>query len=428
MGIDICLHGKVRGRGSKKKQGETIRAWLESCDMLHGTDDPFQHDGEDGEIVVGGLAYPACEPVSFRVTDSRVVAEARTNTAGPGYHQHVCELFKAMGKECGVEWLPEAMQPSGGDETRYFHRGDRDALDRSMLDWLQMLCKAMLKDLPMDATGLGLCMPISPTFTSDELAVTPMGPRNRAWFEAVAKDPRNGLDFWAWWDAGFTPRVRANLARLLMWSDLCWRPPASEQEEALHRTIHDSLESAYREDDSLDLPYREWAELIGFGAIEDVSEVLQVEIEHGAKSAKGPLIGYRRRPVIHRVGPASITLPGTFATTVEEEHDAWIAFDDSRVVRLSLGGIDVSPRDAVAMHRYDPGLKPLPGVTTTKECRRAGIGKLLDEDDSDDVDALQGMVAVTGVVALTTMTWPAGTENRWARDAWESLSITANAD
>src|SRR5437588_261736 len=82
------------------------------------------------------------------------------------------------------------------------HGGDAVAVQEAMLHWLGSMGQVVLENLQKDRTGFMVAMPLGHHYPYHGPVVTPLGPRDKAWFEALANDPWRGSDFFAWWEPG----------------------------------------------------------------------------------------------------------------------------------------------------------------------------------------------------------------------------------
>ncbi len=76
-----------------------------------------------------------------------------------------------------------------------------------------------------------------------------------------------------------------------MWTDVRWRPPLAEAETDLLVTISRLLDTAYQMDPTLEYPWREWHEILGYLGSDSP---LAAEIaRRAAQTPDGSKIGYR---------------------------------------------------------------------------------------------------------------------------------------
>jgi len=144
----------------------------------------------------------AAEEVELTLIDPKhLVVSANTPTVGPGYHVFLTSMLQDWAHDFHASWeQPDESSDDYADETDYFFTGDEKGLIDNMADWLQAVGNNFFEEpLQPDDRGIVLCMPVDPQFESDELALTPLGPRNRDWLHEAAQEGSNGKDFFAWW-------------------------------------------------------------------------------------------------------------------------------------------------------------------------------------------------------------------------------------
>ena len=122
-------------------------------------------------------------------------------------------------------------------------------------------------------------------------------------------------------------------------------PPLSDDEGELTDEIAADLEMAYSLDPTGDLPWREWAELLGIieadrdgRTVQGIEPEVKAEVFRlAAASSASPALGYRRLPVRVSVGGGwSIEIPGVFAEGVSEDGRTWYGWDHHRRVVAQL--------------------------------------------------------------------------------------------
>src|SRR5438105_3838062 len=82
--------------------------------------------------------HPEAYPAVFTVAeDGRMMVEAETMPAGPGYHADLCDLLKEFVVDEGLVWDEPDAQIGTEDPTGYFQTGDFGKLEDSMIQCLR---------------------------------------------------------------------------------------------------------------------------------------------------------------------------------------------------------------------------------------------------------------------------------------------------
>jgi hypothetical protein len=377
----------------------------------------------DGKPALGFHLHPTAESVDIiGVGRGRVLASAKTSTTGPGYHLYVCDLLRRLGRALEVTWDPPCADDGSGDETGYFHSGDRSGVEREMLKWLQAMARMTLSGRA-DEDGVGTwCLPIGHRYKSDGAVLTATGPRDTAWLEMTAEDPRRGIDFFSWWDEGTGAPYHLGRALCEMWMQVRWRPPLIDAETDLLNSIANELEAAHRLDPALDYPWPEWHEVLRYL---ETDSLLAAEVaRRAAQQPNGPSIGYRRRNVaVELTGGWSIEVPGSLAECWDED-GTWQAWDSARSVSVSLlsstaNGNSPSAKEALSQ-------APLPAEGEPLEYRGADvIGRAVLEHGTKEGPSewlLTAASAVAGRLALLTICYEDPADRPWAINTWQSLA------
>ncbi len=344
----------------------------------------------------------------------------------------MCDLLTRIGDELGVTWQPP--DPATGEEDAggYFVRRDVSALEDEFLEWLQQIARIVLDRLSGDYKSLMISMPIGHTYPHVATLATPMGPRGRDWLEAVADDPRRGVDIFPWWTTGIDAPFFLGRALTRMWRDVRWRVPLDEVEGRLLMEVHLDLAHAYSLDPSLDYPWREWAELIDyvqdyFGYLEmhdaDIEDEVRARGEALYRPGSPPLIGYRRQAVrVILTDGWSIEIPGEMAEAWDDE-GLWSAQDGARAVHFKsfeltrsdgekptaaeiLEGLTLPDGEPV-----EPGDGPIPG--------RAVI--FASEEEGEVGWRLTGHAGVDGGLSVCHVLFRDPDDRDWAIATWRSL-------
>ena len=432
MSLGISVRGALpMGKGGEGLAGE-IAAWLSRrcADTLESAVSAWEEEGVAG---LSAELHPCAEPVTIEL-DGEVRVSANTSSAGPGYHQYVCELIDQLGQRFDVAWAADAGEDP--DETGYFIHRDRAKLEARMLRWLAAVGQslAMHED---DGDSIAVSMSMDHQFDAGAAIVTPLGPRARDWkgwgnggevWEADAA--REAAGFFAWWDEGETARTRLNRALARMWAQVRWVEPRSEAEARVFGMTLRDLDAAWETDPQLDYPWREWLELCELTAEEAPAMPL---LRDRAATTLGPLIGYRRRPVrVLLPGAWNIRIPGTFSETYEEE-GGFLAWDERRNLRVSSFSMrccdddghehELPSPDEMLNDDADAELPPAIEELERWEVEGlVGVGKLFrDEDEGAAYWVLMGKVAGEGRLALCTVCYESESDRAWAEETLRSL-------
>lgn len=324
--------------------------------------------------------HPAAPPVRIAVLpDGDLEVKAVTSTVGPGYHADVLARLAPILDELEYAWASDEEEP-------------RAAMQRWLAD-----------ELARGARRIGMPERV---FHIDAAVQTPMGPRDRAWVDAVIADPERGADAFAWVTAGPGQRERSR-ALLAMWHEVPWREPLDDAERAVMERVDADLEAARAA--GLDVPWPEWVELrMHLGA--------ELDAELRAQAGdREPAIGYRRHPMeVELSGGWTIELGGAFVGHWEDDDARWWATDGDRVVEFSsltaAGEHDSAKLLAVAPEHH-------PVIERLEEAGRCGRAEAYDDGDVRVVHGL--MAAAPNVGIMTCKGSPA--DEAWALATWRSL-------
>lgn len=314
--------------------------------------------------------------------DAELVLRAETAPLGPGYHADVIAKLDPLLDELDFVWSEPV---------------DDRAVPRAMCEWLA-------GELRGGGT-LRLGVPEQRRFRIDAPVLTPLGPRDRAWCDAVLADPLHAKDAFAWWERG---PGRAERARALvsMWLEVPWREPLDRDERELMQQVDDDLRAARNADPTLDLPWAAWRELLAHLGIDDED----VTAKAGTQSTT---IGYRRHDLdVELSGGWSVCLPGAMVGHWEDDGGSYWATDGDRVVEFTSltaeGETDSERLLAVAPEKHAV-------IARYAEGAQRGRAEAFDDDN---VHVVVGLMTCAPHVGILTCK---GGDESWALATWRSL-------
>ena len=129
--------------------------------------------GHEGKPALFLKLHPAAEPVEVAVTGKGRWSFRRRLRPGPGYHAYLCDLLKRPGKSLRVTWDPP--EEEGDEGTRYFHAGDRAALEGEMLEWLGDIAATVQENVGRGGGWYSVSMPLGHHYETGGQVVTPLG-------------------------------------------------------------------------------------------------------------------------------------------------------------------------------------------------------------------------------------------------------------
>ncbi len=405
---------ETRSTGSLRAEGSldgvdaaALRARLE---QLAGDPAPIV-TAHDGALYLE--LHPGIEPARIVAQGRGVSFEARTAGAGPGYHAHLVSLLDAL----PVRW--ERVEDASG----YYADRTRARLEDYCLDWLGATAAQVLELLDDGATKLGLGLPEGHRYRHDEPVATILGPRSEAWLRAVRADASAGVDAFVWWGEGQDAGYFRGLALAEMWTEVRWRPPLDDAERARLDRVATWVERAHGLDPSIDLPWPEQAELLGY--LEEESLRATRARMKAEALGRDPRVGYRRHPVRARLsGGWSLEIDGALAERWDER-GTWVAWDESRSIwftSLSVSGPDGRPSAST-----EATLAELPALTSDEVLELEagplrGIAAFHEEEvEGAPVYRLEAQAAQGPEAALGTLVFVEPSDRQWALETWGSL-------
>lgn len=423
MSVGLLLRGTIDPSADPVRTLKKVAAFIEKAhkDDVLDLAGPFETD--EGQLLVAQL-HPCAEHLRITVPEPGVLElGASTSSAGPGYHQFVCDVAAAMGRKLGIAWR-EPSEDEPWDETGYFFTRDREELESHMLGWLGQLARILVRDADPSSSGMMMAMSIGHRYEHRSSLSTPLGPRDHAWLASTAADPRSGTDFFAWWDEGRTARTLLNRALALMWTEVRWGPSPSERDDNIQLAVLSLLEQSHELDPDLDFPWREWQELLDYQEQDGVTADI---VRSRAEAAPDrPPIGYRRGnvTVAGAMGGWSITIPGSFSEEMEDEQ-TWLASDCRRTVRLSAYAI-AGPERGPSAEQIIADCTPPEGMRLLGRWQdghvhgHAYVGE--EEEEGETFTMVWAQIAVRGAMALCSVAVEDPDDAEWALGICRSVT------
>lgn len=389
---------------------DTIRDFLETQagDALREC-----HEGmdEQGEYLVASL-HPGEEGVEFHLAGEEFLASATTSNAGPGYHEFVLGLLHGLSEKLGF------LSPSIEDPTGFAASGDRAALEAAMEAFLRDVCRKIAIDLEPRPKRVQIGMTMDSIFQFGEGVLTPVGPQTWEWAEQVARGERPGHEYFSWWKSGQDAEYFLNRALCLMWSEIRWKAPGTEEEVAVLEEALRSLEAAHELDSNRAYPYREWAEM---------RELLELDPQDFPEVGDAPLVGYRRGWVRESLAAGwSILLPGNMDGAWED--GAWSGGNAELTVSFQSFRKD-GPKQEEWTEEAMRGMR-LQGDDVLEFEQDGLSGKACIFEDADDDGPfwqMDGRVARVGNMAVLTVNFTEEEQREAAEKLWRSLRYTRSA-
>lgn len=347
MGFGIDLRARSRkGRGLFRRAPDPRELADRLARLL-----PRTFKGWDRKTSQVAL-HPAAPPVRIVLEGAELVVRGETWQVGPGYHADVLARCAPLLGELDLAWDAPALPQ----------------LQEAMCAWLAGELRG------------GRTRFIERPFVVDAAVLTPLGPRDASWRDAVLAEPRRARDAFAWWDAGPGQAARSR-ALLALWNEVPCRDPLDEAERALLARVDEDLAAARKA--GLDVPGEDAA------------------------------IGYRRHDLeVELSGGWSVRLGGGFVGAWEDGGARYWATDGERAIDFQ----SLTATDALDSERL---LAAAPEVHPVIERLADGTRRGRAEAHTDgDVRIVIGLVTDAPHVGILTCK---GGDDAWALATWKSL-------
>jgi hypothetical protein len=418
MGIGFGASARTPLRNNKPlSRADTFAAVRKAVESA--CEDPFLAkfiEFGENEHDLAVVLYPGAEAVFFTWNPGgTITADAKTSTAGPGYHAYAVGVVREVGQQCGLAWEWE-------DEGEYAPEGDFETLKEHMRVFLRAMANSFLRDSGPETTLAVNMSTGAPVPAAGNLfTITPMGPRDQKWWKAIQRGDNTeaaAREFFPWWERDRDAAFYRNTGLLLLWCEITWRPPSNEVEENVMNLALECFERAAELDPGMKLPERELEEirvLLGLDEGEDVPE------------PRPGLIGYYRA-VINRPLPGhwTVQLPGFWQESFDEETGCLTIYHNERAVHITTYGFEPEPGHPPPDPEQIAGFPDdIPEGATKVEFRdnghvRRAIVTRTKEDDAEGI-ILQGCVGAGMSVAEVTIWFEDENDREWAEVVFRSL-------
>ena len=178
------------------------------------------------------------------------------------------------------------------------------------------------------AVGLTFGIPEARRFCSDGAVLTPLGPRDAAWSDAVIADPVHAADAFPWWELGPGREERSH-ALVALALEVPWREPLDGDERDLMTKVDEDLRAARKADAALALPWPEWKELLLHLGVDDEDVTAKA-------GDRAPSLGYRRLDLeVELSGGWRVQIPGGMVGHWEDDGGRYWATDGDRAIEFT---------------------------------------------------------------------------------------------
>ena len=243
MGLGVHVTGKPPKKGFlpiRRKAGAVLENIGQAVD--DAVTDPLLRRLMSIERSENGLhvrLHPGEEDVLFTAVKGRIEVQAKTSSAGPGYHVMLVELLEEVGGRTGVAWSWEGRGDGEGDTTGYHEHRDFGKLRQAMLEWLATVADQLLRADAEGADNFRICLPVGGGPVGPYFALAPMGELTREWCRGAADGnagslERAGAEFFTAWHGPDQAGFWVNCGRYLMRWDIAWTRPEDEGERRLY--------------------------------------------------------------------------------------------------------------------------------------------------------------------------------------------------
>ncbi len=410
MGLGLNLLSPLPREGGKPMKWAAFTAFV--AETLDGEYIELHEDDE----AFGLEVHPGSELLRFEgQPDNCFSVDIKTSTLGPGFHAEMVRLLKlvAAAGKIEVDWAE-------ADETGYAVDEDFVGLQEGMATFFAALIATMTAH--SSQTGMCINWPVGvpvPLGNAGGL-FTPSGPLSAEWCkDAIAGKETQAKcrEFFVWWNQDRDAEYWRKLATMILWSEVRWRPPMSEDEArtwAMVLTCEDELRKL---DVEGSLPEAE---------VRDLKALLEWPDDTPCPEPSGKGIGYYRHEVrSHLPGGWSLTLPGWFFHDVEDDGDTLLYFFNERTVRFSSANLEGENGPISAEEIVEHVNDDLPSDAEPLEFERDGIlarGSMAEEEEEGErYMVLSATLAIPGGAAWLAVCFREPRHREWAMNVLRSV-------
>lgn len=364
--------------------------------------------------------HPAAEEIELSLIDLRhLTVSANTSTVGPGYHIFLCSMLRRLATTFNAVWQPED-EENYLDESGYFSSGEEQRAVDEMIRWLRGVAELVLAESSEGMSSFALGMAMDEQFFAESFALTPMGPRDRVWFEKTSQDGSRGRDFFAWWKPDLDAEYFLNRALTKMWTQVRWRRPSNASETDDLKYVAESLDVAYKLDPKLNFPWAEWAQILRYLNISDPLV--------GSKASGKPTIGYRRGNVqVSMPGGWLISVPGSFSEFRANENHNYCAFDPPREIWFT--SFRYTEKDSAMFENTRAEIvSGQPELLHELDNYVARAEIAAKHDNGDPYYLLKSSNVTIGQRSVCTIVFKRPEDRDWAIEVWKSIKPPSPKD
>lgn len=408
MGLGLKAFSKLKhglfGYGGDKMLQSLANEALTYC-TRHGIESVYQGYVE-GKIWYLSL-HPAEEPVRFHSDYGEVLMQARTSSAGPGYHAFVVGFLDHCEKALGLSWKID-------DETGYAASRDISALRAAMAEDLQQDTESPRSSEYARSEQFALSQPTEFNLVEPSYVARPLGLCDLAFFDNP--DP---VAWYSWWDDGVTGEVVHRMALCQLWMHVPWHP-ARDDEEA--KILVRAAGLARR------------AAEMGHPLSEDDERDLATLMDGEELAAPGEpeRIGFWRRPRRWSVPDGcSVIMPGYVYRSYEPEASRLRLTYGERAVQMDVYAADDDP--TTVAYAEPTGELPWPGLPGRDEHMRLeadDFRAVIFQGDAEIAEgpSLIGLFRGYQRFVIVTITFGFESEIGWAEDVMRSVALETSTE